>query len=179
MVLLSEKKSTSNKELFMMKYTTVMAIRILLLICVYSFINRSFCQTEIMGVQKGVHRMADAVVRDLRHEGPVAWLRYFSHSQAFFMASDGQLVFRNNDSASVFVHEYAKQILRVDLIWNDIRIDSLTPHLALLATSYHETLTSAAGVQDTPSGYFTGLVEYTSTGWKFRNAHWSSNGSKH
>lgn len=123
--------------------------------------------------------MTDAVVRDLHNDGPVAWLRYFSHSQAFFMASNGQLVFKNNDSAAIFVHEFAKQILRVDLIWSDMRVDSLTPHFAVLAASYHEILTSATGVQDATSGYFTAVVEYTSTGWKFRNAHWSSNDSKH
>jgi hypothetical protein len=163
----------------MIKHTILVIVNALLLISVSSFINESFAQTEIVGVQEGVHHMADAVVQDLHNDGPVAWLRYFSHSQAFFMVSNGQLVFPNNDSADTFVHEYAKQIIRVDLIWNGIRVDSLSPQLAVLAASYHETLISATGVQDTSSGYFTGVVEYTSTGWKFRNAHWSSNDSKH
>jgi hypothetical protein len=163
----------------MIKYIILITVITLLLISVSSLRNRSFGQTEIVGVQEGVHHMTDAVVRDLHNDGPVAWLRYFSHSQAFFMASNGQLVFRNNDSADTFVREFAKQIVRVDLIWNDMRVDSLAPHLAIMAASYHEILTSSTGVQDTPSGYFTGVVEYTSTGWKFRNAHWSSYDSKH
>jgi hypothetical protein len=163
----------------MTKHTIFVTVSSLLLISVSSLRNRSFGQTEIVGVQEGVHRMTDAVVRDLHNNGPVAWLRYFSHLQAFFMASNGQLVFPNYDSAAAFVHEFAKQIVRVDLIWNDKHVDSLAPHLAVLAASYHEILTSATGVQDTSSGYFTGVVEYTSTSWKFRNAHWSSNDSKH
>jgi len=163
----------------MIKHTILVTVSTLLLISASSFINRSFGQTEIMGVREGIHHMADSVVRDLHNDGPIAWLRYFSHSQSFFMASNGQLVFPNNDSADTFVHKYAKQIIRVDLIWKDIRVDSLAPQLAVLAASYHEILTSSTGVQDTSSGYFTGVVEYTSTGWKFRNAHWSSNDSKH
>ncbi|HTY12412.1 MAG TPA: hypothetical protein VMF88_15220 [Bacteroidota bacterium] len=55
----------------------------------------SAAQTDSLGVREGVRRMADAIVRDLHGEGPAAWLRYFSHSENFFMASDGQLSFAN------------------------------------------------------------------------------------
>ena len=139
---------------------------------------KSAGQTDTMGVEKGVRRMAEAIVRDLHKDGPVAWLQYFSASKHFFMASNGQLAFPNNDSASAFVHTFAKTIRQIDLTWDDVRIDSLTPHLAVLAASFHEVLISAAGGQDTSAGYFTGVAENFPTGWKLRDAHWSMSSSK-
>ena len=140
---------------------------------------KSVSQTDTMGVEKGVRHMADAIVRDPHRDGPIAWLQYFSTSEHFFMASNGQLVFPNNDSAAAFVHTFAKTIRRIDLSWDDIRVDSLAPHLAVLASSFHEVLISVAGRQDTSAGYFTGVVEYLPSGWKLRNAHWSINSPKH
>ena len=95
------------------------------------------------------------------------------------MASNGQLAFPDNDSASLFVHAFAKTIRQIDLTWDDIRIDSLTPRLAVMASSFHEVLTSPTGIQDTSAGYFTGVAEYLPTGWKLRDAHWSINSPKH
>ena len=123
--------------------------------------------------------MADAIVRELHKDGPIAWLQYFSTSKHFFMASNGQLVFPNNDSAAAFVHTFAKTIRQIDLTWDDIRVDSIAPHLAVLASSFHEVLISTAGRQDTSTGYFTGVAEYLPSGWKLRNAHWSIDSSKH
>jgi len=134
----------------------------------------SAAQTDSLGAREGVRQMATAIARDLHSEGPVAWLKYFSHSENFFMVSDGELAFANFDSADVFVHNFAKGVHRVDLTWGDMRIDSLSPVLALLAASYHETVFKEKGVQETPSGYFTGLVEWSPNGWKLRNVHWSS-----
>jgi hypothetical protein len=42
-----------------------------------------------------------------------------------------------------------------------------------MAASFHEILISATGAEETSSGYFTGVVENTPTGWKLRNANWS------
>ena len=123
--------------------------------------------------------MADAISRDLHNDGPIAWLRYFSHSPHFFMASDGQLVFPNIDTANVFVPQFAKKIQRVDLTWSDVRVDSLAPGLGVLAASFREIQFGAPSVRDTASGYFTGIVEYTKRGWKLRNAHWSINPPHH
>ena len=118
--------------------------------------------------------MALEIVRDLHTEGPAAWLKYFTHSDNFFMASDGELSFANFDSASFFVHNFATTIKRVDLTWSDMRIDSLSPELATMAASFHEVMYNVTGIQNTPAGYFTGTVERTASGWKLRNAHWSS-----
>jgi hypothetical protein len=140
---------------------------------------RNDCQTILTGMHEGVHLMSEAIVKDLHNEGPIAWLQYFSDSKQFFMASDGQLVFPNIDSANAFVPRFAKHIQRVDLTWNDIRIDSLTPDFGLMAATFHEALIGASGVQDTPTGYFTGVVENTATGWKLRDAHWSTLSPQH
>ncbi len=136
-------------------------------------------QTRSSGMQEGVRIMTKAIVMDLHNEGPTAWLKYFSNSKQFFMVSNGQLVFPNIDSANAFVPRFAKQIQRVDLTWNDIRIDSLTPDFGIMAASFHEVLIGASGVQDTPTGYFTGIVENTTTGWKLRDAHWSTSSTQH
>jgi len=91
--------------------------------------NKSLSQSENVEVQSGIRAMANAIVRDLHSDGPIAWLRYFSRSQRFFMASDGQLVFPNIDTAETFVPQFAKKIKRVELTWNEIRVDSLAPGL--------------------------------------------------
>ncbi len=129
-------------------------------------------------VDQGVRRMADAIVRDLHDVGPVSWLKYFSRSGHFFMASNGQLAFANYDSADAFVHTFAKSIRQIDLTWENIRIDSLGPRLAVLAASFNEVLTAATGKQDTSAGYFTGVAEYVDGGWKLRDAHWSIDNTK-
>jgi hypothetical protein len=168
-----------------MKYEVIIMIKHNILtvsICVFMiflFCNcRSSAQTK-PGIQEGVRKMAEAIVRDLHNEGPIAWLKYFTKSKQFFMASNGMLVFPNIDSANKFVPIFAKQIKRVELKWKDIRIDSLSPKLGIMGASYHEDLIGEKGVQDSPSGYFTGLVENTSSGWKLRDAHWSTGGPQH
>jgi SnoaL-like domain len=141
--------------------------------------SKSVSQTNTsFGVDKEVRRMADAIVRDLHNDGPIAWLKYFSRSEHFFMASNGQLAFTNNDSADAFVHRFAKTIKQIDLTWNDVRIDSLAPHLAVFAASFHEILVNVTGKQETSNGYFTGVAEYVGGDWKLRDAHWSIDNSK-
>ena len=162
----------------MFKLLARLLFGIVLLMLYPSF--RSVCQTHTAaGVDKGVRRMADAIVRDLHNDGPVAWLNYFSRSEHFFMASNGELAFANYDSADVFVHSFAKTIRQIDLRWTNVRVDSLSPRLAVLASSFHEVLTSTTGKQDTSAGYFTGTAEYLPTGWKLRNVHWSIDNTKH
>jgi uncharacterized protein YbdZ (MbtH family) len=168
-----------KQEYTMAKHFVFSVFSISLLSLCLLCICESECQTKSAGMQDGVRLMAQSVVRDLHNEGPAAWLKYFSTSNQFFMASNGMLVFPNIDSASSFVPRFAKQIQWVELTWNDIRIDSLTPDFCIMAAYYHESLIGAAGVQDTPSGYFTGVVENTSNGWKFRDAHWSTMNPQH
>jgi hypothetical protein len=169
--------SSQFEDIQMFKNTASCFFAICLLQILVS--SKGVCQTDTLGVEKGVRHMADAIVRDLHNDGPIAWLRYFAESNHFFMASNGQLAFPNNDSASFFVRAYAKTMRQIDLTWDGIRVDSLTPHLAVLAASFHEVLIGTTGKQDTSAGYFTGIVEYFPAGWKLRDAHWSIDSSKH
>lgn len=130
-------------------------------------------QKGTIGMQGGVHHMADAIVQELHTDGPTARLKYFSPSGEFLMASSGRLVFPSYDSAITFVYKLATQIRRIDLTWNEIRVDSLAPSVAMMAASFHEILFRGSGAQDTSAGYFTAVAEYIPTGWKLRNAHWS------
>ena len=119
--------------------------------------------------------MASAIAKDLDTKGPIAWLDYFEPSHQFFMANDGNLVFPTYDYATLFIKNVlAKQISRVKLQWNDMKIDSLSPDLAMIRAGYHEELFDLAHKPMPADGYFTGLASRTSSGWKLRNLHWSS-----
>ena len=49
----------------------------------------------------------------------------------------------------------------------------LTPELAEVGNSYHETLVDPAGKSTDENGYFTGTVQLNAGRWQFRDAHWS------
>jgi len=73
------------------------------------------------------------------------------------------------------IPDVARAIKHIELHWgDDLRVDPLTTDLAIVATSWHETIVDAAGKSMEESGYFTGTVEYRDGRWRFRNAHWSS-----
>ena len=125
-------------------------------------------------VKDGVGQMAAAIARDVSSDGPVAWLRYFADTTAFFMASDGQLVFPDHSSSVKFINEVlVKQIRHIHLKWNNLRIDSLTPVMALMGSDFHEDLTYSTGKTVLTEGYFTGIAQQGPKGWQLRNAHWS------
>ena len=128
-------------------------------------------------VQDSVLQMASQIAADVSRDGPIAWLRHFADTTVFFMASDGQLMFPNYDSASIFIrNKLVKMISKIELSWSDIRVDPLTAELAVMAASYKEVLTDSAGhiMPLSGSGYFTAVAQQTSHGWQLRNAHWSS-----
>lgn len=90
------------------------------------------------------------------------------------MASEGQLVFPNNDSAKNFIkNTLVKSISKIELHWNNIRVDPLTTRLAGIAANFHEDITDYEGKKITEDGYFTGIAHQTPQGWQLRNAHWS------
>jgi len=117
--------------------------------------------------------MMDSISSDLRAEGPTAWLRYFDRSPGFFMASDGLMAFPSNDSAAKAMPNIAAILKHADLKWGALRIDSLTPGMAQVATPFDESMTDSAGKKIRISGYFTGIARRGDEGWKLRNAHWS------
>ena len=126
-------------------------------------------------VEVGVRAFAQAVAHDVSTDGPSAWQKHFSGAPSFFMAVNGKLVWPNGAAATSGLKQVALAYKQIDLRWgDDLRIDPLAPHLALLATSYHEVQVSAAGQRRDDDGYFTGIAEYRNGRWQFRDAHWSS-----
>jgi hypothetical protein len=125
-------------------------------------------------VSDGVRQFAQDVAHDVTREGPAAWHRYFSASASFFMAADGQLVFSNATSAARGIDDLTRTVKSIELRWgDDLRVDPLTPDLAVMASSWSELRVAADGGRVTDRGYFTAVAERRDGRWKFRNAHWS------
>jgi hypothetical protein len=121
-----------------------------------------------------VKAFALAVARDVTQEGPAAWRRHFADTPSFFMASEGRLVFPDSATATVAIQDFARTIQHMELHWgDDLRVDPLTPDLAVIAASWHEIRVSTDGSRVDESGFFTGTVERRDQHWQFRNAHWS------
>jgi hypothetical protein len=159
----------------MVKGSLIAATVLLLVSCQR---NENEATTKAVGgksVVQGVRTMAANIASDIGTKGPIAWLDYFEQSPNFFMANEGQCVFPNNDSATRFVREVvAKNILKVNLKWSNMHIDSLSPTLAMMSADFHEDLIDKDNHTMPQDGYFTGVAEETSTGWKLRNLHWST-----
>jgi hypothetical protein len=125
-------------------------------------------------IADGVRTFMVTVAHDVTQEGPSAWRKHFLDDPAFFMAVNGRLVFSDSQSTTQGIQDAARMIKNIELTWgNDLRIDPLTPKLAVVATSFSEIQTSAEGKRMTETGFFTGIAEYRSGRWQFRDAHWS------
>lgn len=152
----------------------IAGIVLLLLLISCSSNKDSLTSTQILDVKLNVLRLADSIAAGVSHDGPIAWIRYFENSPEFFMASGGQLVFPDNDSANRFIRNSLVKIMPdIKLKWNDIRIDPLTLNLAGISAEFHEDFRDAAGNLSSEDGYFTAVAHKTEKGWKLRNAHWS------
>lgn len=125
-------------------------------------------------VQEEVAALMHATARDVTAQGPAAWRLYFSEAPAFFMVADGQLVFSTGAALKSAIPELVRSLPHIELQWGeDIRIDPLTPRLAVVATRYREVTLNAAGQHAESTGFFTGTAEERDGQWRFRNAHWS------
>ncbi len=130
--------------------------------------------TQVSAVKDSTTNLMGSIARDISHDGPIAWLKYFEKSPGFFMASDGQIAFANNDSATAFVQNVlVKNIKQIELQWSNIHVDVLTPTLASIGANFHEELTDFSAKTLPFDGYFTAVAEQTPTGWQLRNLHWS------
>lgn len=139
----------------------------------------SLTQHQSTEVKDNVQKMMDMIAKDISDEGPIAWLKYFEKTPAFFMASEGQLVFPNSDSATLFIkNTLIKQIRKIRLFWGSVRIDPVNNKFAIVAATWNEDLSDFADITISQSGYFTGVAEKTLQGWQLRNAHWSVTKSK-
>jgi hypothetical protein len=135
----------------------------------------SLSSAQMAGVKTSVQQMAASIARDVSHDGPVAWLQYFENTNGFLMASDGQLVFQDIDAAKNFINNnLVKNIHKIDLRWNNIRVDPLTLQIASIAADFHEDIIDAEEKMISQDGYFSGIAHQTPQGWKLYNAHWSS-----
>lgn len=134
----------------------------------------AFSPAQKATVEEGVRHFVASVAQDVTREGPVAWSKEFADRPEFFMASEGKLVFANGQAAMQGIQDLPRVIKHIELRWgDDLRVDPLTPHLAMVATSWQEMRVDAEGHQVTESGYFTGLAEQRNGRWQFRDAHWS------
>jgi len=130
--------------------------------------------THAASMVDSVRAFADSVARGITTRGPVAWRDYLADDPAFFMASEGRLVFPNHEAASQTIEALRHQITEIQLRWGDsLRVDPLAPGLAVLAASYHETRVDTTGKRLEEDGFFTGLVEHRAGRWQLRDAHWS------
>lgn len=136
--------------------------------------SQSLTAAQFAMVSKGARTFAMDVARDVTSEGPAAWRKHFADSPSFFMASEGRLVFPDNVSAAAGIEQLSRTIPHIELTWgDDLRVDPLTPDLAVVAASWREVLVNQAGERTGESGYFTGVAEQQAGRWRFRNAHWS------
>jgi hypothetical protein len=125
-------------------------------------------------VKDSVAKMAANIATDISAKGAAAWLNYFEDTSGFFMASDGQLAFKDYPSAKTFtLNTLIKSMPHIKLRWEHIRIDPLTPDLALMGADFHEDITTATGNSLPFDGYFTATAHFNGHNWKLRNLHWS------
>jgi hypothetical protein len=136
---------------------------------------QSLTPARAIAVEEGVRAFAQTVANDVTQEGPLAWRKYFDPTPVFFMAVNGQMAFPNGAAAKEGIQNVALTIKHIELKWgDDLRVDPLTPELAVVAVPWREIQVDAAGHRTEEVGFFTGLAEYREGRWLFRDAHWSA-----
>jgi hypothetical protein len=84
------------------------------------------------------------------------------------------MVFPTSEAATAGIQEVALQLKHIELAWgDDLRIDPLTPDLAVVASPFHEVQVHADGKRSEEAGFFTGVAERRQGRWQLRDAHWS------
>ena len=137
--------------------------------------SHSVTPDEALAVDRAVRAFMQNVSHSVTQDGPLAWIRYFDTSPAFFMAVNGQIAFPNAAAAQEGTRKFAQTIRQIELQWgDDLRVDPLTEQFAIVAGSWREIQVDTTGHSITETGYFTGLAEYHEGHWQFRNAHWSA-----
>ena len=131
--------------------------------------------SEAAAVVEGLRTFTANVAHDITQEGPLAWSKFFEDNPAFFMAVNGQMAFPSGAAAKSGIQNVALALKHIELKWgDDLRIDPLTPELAVVAAPWHEIQIDSAGHRVEETGFFTGLAELRDGRWQFRNVHWSS-----
>lgn len=115
------------------------------------------------------------VAQEVTREGPAAWQREFADGPEFFMAANGELVFADGAAAARGIEALTHTLPKINLRFgDDLRVDALSPTLAVVGSTYVEVQTDAQGHEHTDSGYFTGIAEQRAERWRLRSAHWST-----
>jgi hypothetical protein len=136
--------------------------------------GQAMTPAERMAVEESVRGFMARVSQEVTSEGPTAWSKEFESGPNFFMASEGKLAFASGDAAAKAIPDLPKMIKKIALRWeSDLRVDVLTPNLAVVGTTYQEVREGPDGEEITENGYFTGLAEKQGGEWRFRDAHWS------
>jgi len=129
---------------------------------------------ERRSVEEEVRGFLARVAEEVTRDGPTAWKREFAEGREFFMASEGKLAFEDGRAAAEGIDAVAKVIKRIELRWGkDLKVDVLTPELAVVGTSWQERQETNQGQVVNESGYFTGVTEKQEGRWVFRHVHWS------
>jgi hypothetical protein len=131
-------------------------------------------------VDQAVRAFMQTVSHSVTQDGPMAWIKYFDSTPAFFMAVNGQMAFPNAAAAQEGTRTFALNIRHIELKWgDDLRVDPLSNEFAMVAVSWREIQVDTAGHSVTEAGYFTRVAEFREGRWQFRDANWSSPVSSH
>jgi hypothetical protein len=131
--------------------------------------------SERGSVSAQVRSFAAEIARAVSRDGPLAWQRYFVSGPEFFMGVNGELQFADGAAAARGIAALPHFIRKITLTWgDDLRVDPLTPDLAVLVSSYTEVIVSPQGISHTDHGLFSALAERRGAGWQLRDVHWSS-----
>ncbi|HEX8765585.1 MAG TPA: hypothetical protein VF740_10510, partial [Candidatus Acidoferrum sp.] len=90
--------------------------------------SASFTEARKVAAEQEVRQFAVTVSRDVTEKGPAAWDKHLEDSPAFFMASEGKLIFPDRQAARTGISEFTHTIQHIELTWgDDLRVDALTP----------------------------------------------------
>jgi hypothetical protein len=136
--------------------------------------TKTATQAGLKESREEIGQLAIKMESDISKNGPVAWLNYFEESPDFFMASNGELVFKDYQGANSFITKVlVKNIAKIALKLTNIHVDPYTAVWGSIGADFNEDLTDPSGKTIGIDGYFTATVHKTANGWKLRNAHWS------
>jgi hypothetical protein len=144
------------------------------LIFIVSCSQPSSPKEELAETKKQINTLAVNIETGISKNGPIGWLTYFEDTPDFFMASNGDLVFKDYKTAHSFISNVLiKTISKIKLNWANIRINAFGENWGSIGADFHEELIDPSGKIIAINGYFTATAHKTSSGWKLRNVQWS------
>lgn len=79
--------------------------------------SHSVTPDEAVAMDRAVRAFRQSVSHSVKQEGPVAGIKYFDASPAFFMAVNGQIAFPNASAAQDGTRKFAQTIRQIELKW--------------------------------------------------------------